>query len=44
MFSKVLIAKRGDKAKGLAAQPDRLGMHRMQQAISTRVQPCSAKS
>jgi acetyl/propionyl-CoA carboxylase alpha subunit len=36
VFKKILIANRGDKAKGLAAQPDRLGTHSVLQASSLR--------
>lgn len=36
MFQKILIANRGDKAKGLAAKPNRLSTHSVLQASSHR--------
>ncbi len=36
MFQKILIANQGDKAIGLAAQPNRMDTHSVSQASSPR--------
>ncbi len=36
MFNKILIANRSDKAKGLAAKPNRLGTQSVLQVSSPR--------